>query len=243
MTGKWSLKRAFLRTLIVALVSSALVAIYMFLFSDFGKTEGQILLTTLTISYFSCTSLACVTAFEKKTGNWLAMVGLVVSMIGLPLFLVSIWAEWRDSQAVLKTNMVLAIFSFSLAQTCLLEIVPLKPSLRWVFYATTGVVLGLATMGSGIIVFETSGEWLLRILGVLGILDGCGSLMIPVLSRLSDRVAEAFDDGRFNRIELTCPRCGHRDTYSVGTLRCTECALEIRVQIAAKAKKVLPKLS
>ncbi len=66
MSDSIPLKQTLLRTLIGALILSALIGIYAFLFGDFGETEVKILLTTLTISYFSVTSLACAAAFEKK---------------------------------------------------------------------------------------------------------------------------------------------------------------------------------
>ncbi len=66
MGETWTLKQMILRMLIGALFLSALIGIYAFLFGDFCETEAKILLTTLSISYFSVTSLACATAFENK---------------------------------------------------------------------------------------------------------------------------------------------------------------------------------
>ena len=241
MPLEWSLKRAFLRMLIIALVSSALVGIYTFLFGDFGETQAKILMTTLSISYFSVTSLVCAAAFEKRAGSWLSIVGLVVSVIGFLVFMPGIWAERWDSDPIAKLMVILAIFALSFAQVCLLALVPLQQSIRWIFFATAIVIFALATLGSSMIVFELDDEWLLRFLGVLGILDGCGSLLIPVFSKLSGRVATASDDGRFDRIELTCPRCGHQEIYPVGILKCTECSLEIRVEVNLKSKGVPPK--
>ncbi len=87
MVGKWSLKQIFLRTLIVALVASALVGIYAFLFGQFGPYEVKILVTALSISYFSITSLACGTAFEKKNGAVLPALGLGISLLGFLTFM------------------------------------------------------------------------------------------------------------------------------------------------------------
>ncbi len=236
MPLEWSLKRAFLRTLVIALLSSALVGIYTFLFGEFGKTEAKILLTTLSISYFSVTSLACAATLESKSGRWPAMTGLVVSLLGFLLFMPGIWAEWWDSEAIAKSMVILSIFAFSLAQICLLTLVPLQRSVRWIFFATAIVILALATLGSGMIVFEEDDEWLLRAMGVLGILDGCGSLLIPVLFKLGGKAAAASDKSWLDHIELTCPRCGHRAAYPVGTLHCTQCSLAIKVEIDPKAK-------
>lgn len=236
MTGKWRLKQAFLRTLVVAFLASALIGIYAFLFGDFGETEVKILLTTLSISYFSVTSLACAAAFEKKKAWVLAPIGLTVGILGFLFFIPSIWAGWRESEMLGKSMAILAIFSFSFAQTCLLSLVPLKQSIRWVFVATVVTILALALYLSGMIVFEDGDEWFIRIAGVLGILDGCGSLLIPVLYKLGGKPAAYGEGGPLDRIGLTCPRCGHGDTYSVGTIKCAECSLGIRVEIAEESK-------
>ena len=239
MALDWSLKRAFLRTLIIALVSSALVGIYTFLFGDFGETEAKILLTTLSISYFSVTSLACAAALERKADNILAAAGLIVSVIGFLVFMPGIWAEWWDTEAVAKTMVILAIFAFSIAQICLLGLVSL--SVRWVLYATTGAILALATLGSGMILIEGDDQWLLRLLGVLGILDGCGSLLIPVLAKLNSGTSVPIEGGQWKHVELTCPSCGHQDTYPIGTFHCAACPLEIRVEIHGKPNPLPPK--
>ncbi len=68
----------------------------------------------------------------------------------------------------------------------LLSLVPLKSSTRWVFLATASVVLALATFGSGLIVLEVDQDWALRLVGVLGVLDGCGTVLVPVIFKLSD---------------------------------------------------------
>jgi hypothetical protein len=233
MAGKWRLKQAFLYALIVALLASALIGIYAFLFGDFGWMEVKILLTTLSISYFSVTSLACAAAFEQRKGRVLAPIGLAVGVLGFLFFIPSIWAEWWESEMLGKSMAILAIFSFSFAQTCLLAIVPLTRPIRWVFVATAVTIFALAIYLSGMIVFD---EWFIRIAGVLGILDGCGSLLIPVLYKLGGKPVASIQSGPFDRMELICPRCGHRDTYSVGTIQCAECALEIRVEIADDSK-------
>jgi hypothetical protein len=87
------------------------------------------------------------------------------------------------------------------------------------------------------IIFEADEEWLFRFVGVLGILDGCGSLLVPVLFKLGGRVVGTFVDDQLDRIELTCPRCGRRETYSVGLLQCSGCSLQMRVEIAVKPEK------
>jgi hypothetical protein len=235
MNENWSLKKRLLQTLIAALVTSALVGSYAFMFGDFGETEAKILLTTLSISYFSVTSLACAAVVERRKGGLfgaaLGTTGIAVSAVGFLLFVPGIWAELWDSDALAKTMIILAIFAFSIAQICLLILVPLKRSVLWVFYATAAVILGLATFASGMIIVDAGDEWVIRIAGVLGILDGCGSVVIPVLYKLGDRDGA---DRLADCIELICPRCGRQDVYRIGAIQCSKCRLEISIRITGK---------
>ena len=231
MSEKRSLKQVFLRTFIATVVASALIGIYVFLFGDFGETEVRILLTTLTISYFSVTSLACSAAFEQRKAGLLAPAGIVVSAVGFVVFMPGIWVQDYEWEAYGKLMLILGIFAFSIAQACLLAPVPLGRSVRWIFFAVVAAIFALASLISAMIIFETHEEWLHRIVGVLGILDGCGSLVIPVLYKLGGKSAEMVAAGSLDRIELTCPRCGHREQYAVGSIECKQCSLGIRVEV------------
>ena len=241
MAGKRSLKRVFLRTFIATVVASAMIGIFVFLFGDFGETEMRILATTLTISYFSVTSLACAAAFEKRKAGRLAPAGIGVSIVGFLVFMPGIWVQDYEWEAYGKLMLILGIFAFSIAQACLLALVPLGRSARWIFFAVVAVIFALASLISAMVVFETHHEWLRRIAGVLGILDGCGSLVIPVLHKLGGKSAETVTDGSLDRIELACPRCGRRDVYGVGAIKCRECSLEIRVEVLEEAKAGPPR--
>ncbi len=242
MAGKWSLKQVFLRTLIVALAASALIGIYSFLFGQFGPREFKILVTTLSISYFSITSLACGAAFEAKKGGVLASIGFAVSILGFLVFVPGIWTDWTHNEVYGKLMWTLAIFAFSFAQICLLALVPLKQSARWLFFTTVAVIFALAIHLSGWMILEFRGnnEWLFRIAGVLGILDGCGSIFIPVVYKLGGKEVETTRVGPLDHIELSCPRCNHREVYSVGTIKCRNCSLEIRVDIPEESQDGSP---
>jgi len=121
-----------------------------------------------------------------------------------------------------------------LAQGCLLAIAPLKRNLQWVFVATVAAILSLAGLVSGMIVFEAEEEWLFRLAGVLGILDGCGSLTIPVLSKLGQKTGRQPEGDLPAQIELRCPRCRHRGVYSIGDVVCRECSLGMRIELLSE---------
>ena len=237
MTSGTSMKRAFLQAIIATLVVTALVGIYVFLFGTFGKTEAKILGTTLAICYFSTTSLACSAAFEKKRHPALSLPGLALGVLGLAFFIPSIWAEWLDTEAVGKAMGIIGVLSFSLAQACLLSLVPLQRRHAWVFYAAVALILALAATISGIIIVEPHDEDLIvRVIGVVAILDGCFSLCVPILHRLGEREATEITTQTYNQIELVCPRCGERGTYATGKISCPKCSLRFRVEISDEVR-------
>jgi hypothetical protein len=231
--GNHSIKRFLLYLFLGTLVLAALVGIYVLLFGTFGRTEEKILLTTLSISYFSVTSLACAAVLEKRRYPLLSIPGLAVSIAGFTVFLPSLWAGWLDHGPVTKITIILAVFSFSFAQTCLLSLVTLERRAIWVFYFAVAAILALAAIISVMIVLDR-GDWLLRLAGAVGIVDGCLSLCIPVLHRLGNRLDVPTMAGEFKHIELVCPRCGLRGTYSIGSIHCRRCSLAIEVRIETR---------
>jgi len=234
------LKQMLLRTLIGALILSAVIGIYTFLFGNFGETEVKILLTTLTISYFSVTSLACAAAFEKKKLPLLSVPGLALGVIGFLIFVPGIWAEWFDSEQYAKSMIILAIFSFSFAQACLLSMATLEQRFQSVLYTAFGSIFGLALLASGMIGFEADDEWLFRIVGVLGILDGCSTVSIPVLYKLGANEIGQFIKGPYREIQLGCPRCGHQGTFAIEDVVCPNCSLKIQIEVEEEANMPVP---
>jgi hypothetical protein len=231
MGAKLPLKQMLLRTLMGALILSAVVGIYAFLFGNFGHTEEKILFTTMAISYFSVSLLACAAAFEKKYVPLLTTPGLAVGIIGFLIFVPGIWADWFDSEPFFKLTIIVCIFSFSFAQACLLSLANLEQKLRWVFNTALGSIFALALLVSYMIAFEAVDEWHFRFIGILGILDGCATVTISVLYKLGTSPAEQFVTGPFQHIEMCCPRCGERRTFPAGEIVCPNCSLKIRIEL------------
>ncbi len=236
MARRWSLRRVLLGSLIGALALSALVGIYIFIVGDFGETEIKILVTTLSLSYFSVTSLGCTLARERERAIWLAAPGLALSGVGFVWSLLMIWAEW-DSEVPGKTMVVLILFAFSFAQSSLLSLAPLKGRLFWVFVAALVHIFALAILLSVMLIFELDDEFLFRLAGVLGILDAAGTLSVPILYKLGGgrpaekRPPEETVQDQDRQIDLSCPGCGHRNTCPVGLIVCPKCSLAIRVTV------------
>ncbi len=241
MPRRLSATKALLGSLIVALSLSALIGIYIFVAGDFGEMEIRTLITTLSLSFFSITSLSCTVVLERRRVVWLAVPGLVLSGIGLVWSLVMIWTEW-DTEFAGKTMVVLVLLAASFAQSCLLAMAPLKGRMRWVFFATVACVFALAGLLSTMLIFELDDEFFMRLVGVLGILDTAGTLSVPILFRLGGKApTEARRPAQPGeqdwQIDLACPRCGHREVHPVGTIQCPECSLVIHVSVDDPAKQ------
>jgi len=235
MSGRLSATKALLGSLIVALSLSALIGIYLFVAGDFGEMEIRTLITTLSLSFFSITSLGCTVVLERRRVFGLAVPGLVLSGVGLVWSLVMIWADW-DTEFAGKTMVVLVLLAVSFAQSCLLALAPLRGRLRWVFFATVACIFTLAAVLSSMLIFELDDEFLMRLVGVLGILDTAGTLSVPILFRLGGRAPTEPrrpppPGEQAWQIDLACPRCGHRGIHPVGAIQCPECALMIHVSV------------
>ena len=202
------MKTILLRTALVALGLSGAISIYAFLVGDFGELEVKILLTTLSISYFSLMALGC--AMPNMRYGWLSASlaiparflvypGLALALVGVVYFPIMIWAEVFESEILGKAMFIIAIFSFSFAQASVLSIMRLEPKHFWVFGAAVASIMTLGTLLSVMLIFEIEPEWLIRITGCVGIADGCLSLSIPILVKLRKKAAQ-----------ITCPKCGHQ---------------------------------
>ncbi len=229
------LRRAFLRSLIGSLVLAGAMGIYAFLLGRWGETEARILLTTLSLSFCSVTALASAAAFARGRGFPLAygtsIAGVTVSIATFLLLMGAIWLD-ADNEPYVKTVAIAGILSFSLGQACLLGLVRLPRHLLWVFWLTLCAIAALAAVASGMIVFEADEEIFFRILGILGILDGCGTLTMPILARLhgaSGKEQMGLEMG--NEISLACPQCDGHGRYPLGDIVCVKCGLKLRVSV------------
>jgi hypothetical protein len=233
MTNEFSIKRTFLYTVIAALVLSALMGIYVLLSGEFRETEGRILGTTLVVSLFSMLSLACAAAHEKGECHWpLSIPGLALGAGGLVFYILAIWLDWWRFQTASQWLAILGIFSFSFAQASVLSLARLRRQVHWVFYAAVISILALAVFVSGMILAEPSREvWPFRVVGILGILDGCFSLCVPIVQRLGGKEPVAAGAETYHEIELACPRCGAHATYPLGKIACRKCSLALRIEI------------
>lgn len=186
-------KKTFLYTLIISIVVSALLGIWAILANEFGEFQGRVLATTLIVVGTSILGLACGAFLEspKSTNLSLKIIpisGIILAFITALSTLLLIW-QISSSQdwLMLKTIGVCGVFAFSLAQLSLLSMANLSEKFLGALTIAYSVILILAVMIAILIIAEPQNEdgWLMRIIGVLGIIDAAVTVMIPIFHRLS----------------------------------------------------------
>ncbi len=187
-------RRAAIVFVIVSLSLAALFGIVTLLTGQFGEVESKILLTTLLTAAFAITSL-CHLAVVGRALRIVGFVGIAASVLALALGLALIWVSWSTwngtTDVVLRSFMVLAIVSGSLAQANLLLLLAARQQriIRVGLIVTLGAIALLAALVSLSILTQgeipgDDGDFYWRFVGVVAIVDVLGTIVLPVLGRV-----------------------------------------------------------
>lgn len=186
--GDFNYKKYFLRTLIVALVISAVIGIVIFLVGDFGETEIKLLFTTLAIGGYSLTGLSCSTIHNRAKFKSFSVIGMLISVFAFLTTIIAIW-DIIDPDDMWQTVLIFIILSISMAHiSLLLQIRPKSKKIKYSLFATIifGTIVALMLIKSTITKFEDS-EFYFRLLGVFSILVVLGTIATPILNRISEK--------------------------------------------------------
>lgn len=193
MKKNFNLKKIFLIIIIASLSIGALIGIIIFLFGDFGELEFRLLLSTIALAGFSLTGLSCSILYGKKRFIALAILGIIISIVGLTYTLLMIWKFmefWNED--LVNTLIIFIVLAFSVAHICLLLLIKFEKSLvKYFLSATIFFIILVAYMIINIVLkefdFSTKndlGELYYRLLGVYVILDVLGTIVTPIISRV-----------------------------------------------------------
>lgn len=184
-----NLKKSFLYTLIGSIGFSALIGIWAILSGEFGEFQAKVLGTTLTVVGTSLLGLACGAFWESSRSNEgtlkvIPIAGIILAFVAAITVLSMIWMQ---IDSIWKTAAVSGIFAFSLAQLSLLSLANLSKKFQWIMVAAYLVILSLASINSILIIIEPSSEnnFVMRLIGVLAVVDAALTVMIPIFHRLS----------------------------------------------------------
>lgn len=192
MQSSKRLKTIFLRTLIGAIAIAAFIANGLFLFGSFGDLEIRILITTLALGGFSLTALCSSRIYSKPQLQSFSLTGMAVSVIGFILMVIFVWELW-DTDWSWRITADFIILSVALAHiSLLLLIAPQTTLINWIrniTFVCIGIV-GLMLIWGISNEFE-NGEFFFRMLGVFAIMDVLGTILVPVLNKISGDNSES----------------------------------------------------
>lgn len=173
-------------TVILPLVLSGIIAIYLLLFGKY--INHKIFLTTLCFGGYGILTLCNALLYEKNKNQNIFVLGLLLTLLGIGLSLLLIWVDTLHYQELLfKSFAISLILSFSDSHIALLLLLDRKhASAKYIIYATLFVIVCLAFMLIYNILRDTS-DFYVRILGSLIVLDVLGTILCPIVAKMSNR--------------------------------------------------------
>jgi hypothetical protein len=170
-----------------ALCLAGLVSIGIFLFGTFGETETRLLATALAVAGYSLTGLAATMRVGRRP-FWLAPLGIGVSSIAFGLMVVLIWSD-PEGDLLGRAAGSVTVVAVAIAHASLL--LPRHADQRAAKAVLAGTLAAstvLATMLVVLMLFALEpGERYLRWLGVFAVLTVLGTLLVPLLRKMTGR--------------------------------------------------------
>ena len=177
----------------VSIVLSALIgAAAIAMPNDNWWHELRILGTTATIACASVCGLACGACLQRGH-RVLPTAGLILTPIAALLMLVGIWGDISDD-SYWKLTVSCCFYAVACAHLSMLFLARLAGAYRWTFLIAYQLILGLATLLTLGIAFELfdNHEPYWRLTGVVSVLVGAVTLLVPVFHFMSRSTIEAL---------------------------------------------------
>lgn len=181
------LTRIALSILITSLFVSALIGITVILIGRFDETGMRILATAATLAGFSVVSLPSLFHLERGGYQNIALLGVLASFIVFVLVLLVIWGEGIfDDEVYLKVLTTVGVIAFSINHILLMLIAtPTKFVVLVCQRVTTLVITAVAVLILIVIWTGNIPDGMVRIFAILGVLDALGTIVMPLLVRMS----------------------------------------------------------
>jgi peptidoglycan/LPS O-acetylase OafA/YrhL len=184
-----TLKRAFLRALVVSLCATAGLAILTLFIGDFDETAGRIVATTAFISLYSLMALPGASLLDRRTHASLGWVTLLACGIALLLAMNLVWADWRDTsetswKLVAIATVIAGAFAQASATTWRRRATDSSTLVRlYGISLVTGFALALMIMNA--LLNEVEDGTYYRVLGALAVANLLAALLQPVIRRMA----------------------------------------------------------
>jgi hypothetical protein len=185
--------RILLSVAIITFCGAALASIIVILSGGFGDTEARILLSSFSIAAYSLAGLIATARFGRRP-RLLAPVGLGSAAFGLALTLALIWTE-AENDALWRVTLSVMIITGAIAHANLLlgnrertdpAALVLKGTLAVSALLTALIVIPILAAGD-------PGGGYGKLVAVLGVLLVLGTLVVPIVRKMSDGGGEGTE--------------------------------------------------
>lgn len=182
-------KKVFLIVMIISLSISALIGIIIFLFGSFGETEEKILFTTFAVAAFSLTALCSAALYDKHRYIIYPTIGVTISVISFLFISSLIWKILDPGDiSMRKLALISIVISFSIAQSSLLLFIKSRKIIVNISLILTLIfisIVALMLIISILLELDMDHELYYRILGVFAILDVLGTIITPIILKVT----------------------------------------------------------
>jgi hypothetical protein len=195
--GTGAVKSVLLRVAIVALCITALIAIVAVMTARFDETEAKFLMTHVAVAAYSLFALGIAAVADRRPRT--AIAGWTACGAGLVLALVSIWAglDGAENDNLYRWTWILFVVAFTSAHASLIDSRRRESDGSAVQTISTLTIATVVLMGvlvaGGVARAESVGTPYLRLLGVIGVLDVLGTLVLPIARKVEQSSASASD--------------------------------------------------
>lgn len=193
------MRRLVLYGVVASLSATALLAIGILLFGDFGETEGRILSTTALLAGYGL--LALPAGFLVDRGRLPALAAAVAALAALG-FVLALAVVWSDGASEPLVKALVTVTSFAVAAT---QTAALSGRRHRLFAVSTALVFVLAVLVTAAAWGEIGSSGYYRALGALAVLDVLAVVLQPILGL-------ARPSGRAYRLALVTEPGGRGET-------------------------------
>jgi len=180
------LKKTFLITMIVALCISALIGVIIFLIGNFGRIEMRILTTTISIGIYSLIGLGFSVLYEKRKLFLFSSTGLILAILSFIVTVLSIW-DIIGGDLTWKSQLIFFILAVSFLHISLILLAKDEKTYVNVVVSLTIFFISLVAFLLIILILaEIREEFFFRFLGATAILDGLGTIVTPIVKKVSN---------------------------------------------------------
>lgn len=185
MEEELHLKKIFLISMIVSLSISALVGVVIFLIGNFGEIEARILFTTISIGIYSLIGLGFSALYERRKLPLFSISGLILTILSFISVILEIWEIYPGN--IWKTTLIFIILGASFLQASLILLAKSDKFIVDISIFTTIFLISVVAilLIALVLLEERVGEFYFRILGSIAILDGLGTIITPILVKVT----------------------------------------------------------